>query len=162
MRAQVLPQRQGRIRYDCLQLSVSKRRAMPTDQQTFIEWIIFIEYTINLYLFLFWSRAVRQSVRQSDGQAVQILPKRGFNLRYSRCPPTRKWSCRVYGLVTNALTLFSDHQETILGRHLQRVNHVRTAISLVNVLDASTHLYMRVCPSVRWSVGPSVHPLVTS
>ena len=25
-------------------------------------------------------------------------------------------------------------------------------------LDASTHLYMRVCPSVRPSVRPSVHP----
>ena len=31
---------------------------------------------------------------------------------------------------------------------------------LLPFLDGSTHLYMRVCPSVRRSVGPSVHPLV--
>ena len=29
-------------------------------------------------------------------------------------------------------------------------------------LDASSHLYKRVCPSVRRSVGPSVGPSVTS
>ena len=27
-------------------------------------------------------------------------------------------------------------------------------------LDASRHLYTRVCPSIRWCVHPSVHPLV--
>ena len=29
------------------------------------------------------------------------------------------------------------------------------------VLDASSHLYKRPCPLVRWSVGPLVRPSVT-
>ena len=30
-------------------------------------------------------------------------------------------------------------------------------VSFVSFLDASTHLYKRVCPSVGWSIGWSVH-----
>ena len=33
-------------------------------------------------------------------------------------------------------------------------------IKFVSFLDASSHLYKRVCPSVGWSVGRSVRPSV--
>ena len=41
------------------------------------------------------------------------------------------------------------------------VSITRPKLAPVLFLDASSHLYKRVCPSVRGSVGPSVRPSVT-
>ena len=59
--------------------------------------------------------------------------------------------------------LFTElwHVETCLYNKILKILNVRNLATrgLRSFLDASTHLYKRVCPSVRRFVGPSVRGL---
>ena len=68
-------------------------------------------------------------------------------LRCCPCPPARERCICVYGLFLYGIDLCSFFFS-------------EPSISILHFLDASTHLYMRVCPSVGPSVGPSMGPSV--
>ena len=63
--------------------------------------------------------------------------------------------------ISNALLKFSNDFKFRLQR-FPHVMHLWDPLRLIGaVLDASSHLYMRSCPSVGRSVRPSVRPCVT-
>ena len=63
--------------------------------------------------------------------------------------------------LTNSITIALAAQRADNKKYVIKFCSVSLEIEILTFLDASSHLHMRVCPSVRRSVGPSVRRSVS-
>ena len=79
------------------------------------------------------------------------------------CPLVRPWVCPSFRPLVRHAFFFGRpklRQRTVRTTRRAEIRRLTTYFVYTNLLDASSHLYVRVCPSIGPFVGPSVSPSI--